>query len=353
MEQFMWRWSVVGAMMILMPISVCAQGNNPSSGLISNSGVVYSTRNSKIYVVDSEHSSVVILAVSNTPRTVRTGAGPVSIAVNERTGKVYVANSGSRSVTVIDTDTDDVIATIPTAARPYAIAVDESSDKVYVSNTFSNMLTVIDGKTNIATSLKTGSADAILVDAPNHKVYLLAYESDSLTVFDEESGRTSKISAGAMHLWGFVEMGATLYVTHVQDATIAAIDTGTYAIKEIATGSMPCALAVDSDRGEIYVANYATGSISAVNTRTGVMVWTVKVGGHPQAIAIDGPKRLIYVADAQNRSVSLINIEQRRLLKKLGLTGQPYALAVNTKTNRIFAATMGTTPYEELSEPSN
>jgi DNA-binding beta-propeller fold protein YncE len=40
-----------------------------------------------------------------------------------------------------------MVATVATAARPYAIVIDQSANKVYVSNTFSNMLTVIDGRT--------------------------------------------------------------------------------------------------------------------------------------------------------------------------------------------------------------
>jgi DNA-binding beta-propeller fold protein YncE len=93
-----------------------------------------------------------------------------------------------------------LLAKVPTAARPYAIEVDEVRDRVYVSNTFSNQLTVIEGKTNIATNLKTGPTDAIVVDAQRGKVYLLGYESDSLTVLDEETDAISKISAGSLHL---------------------------------------------------------------------------------------------------------------------------------------------------------
>jgi len=156
--------------------------------------------------------------------------------------------------------------------------VDEVSDRVYVSNTFSNMLTMIEGKTNIVTNIKTGSADAIVVDAQQGKVYLLGYESDSLTVLDEKTEAISKIPAGVLHLWGIAELGKTLYVTHVQDDTVAAIDTESHVTREIATGGMPCALAVDAGRGKVYVVNYADASVSVIDARRGVTVGTVKVG---------------------------------------------------------------------------
>jgi YVTN family beta-propeller protein len=77
----------------------------------------------------------------------------------------------------------------------------------------------------------------------------------------------------------------------------------------------------------------------------------VNVGGHPQAIAIDAAKHLAYVADAQDGTVSVIDTEQKRLLKRLRTEGRPYALAVDAKTHRVFAATIGSTPYSELPIP--
>jgi YVTN family beta-propeller protein len=148
-----------------------------------------------------------------------------------------------------------------------------------------------------------------------------------------------------------MELGRTLYVTHVQDASVASIDTGTHVTREIATGAMPSALAVDSKRAEVYAVNYADASVSVIDARRGVTVGTVEVGGHPQAIAIDSAKHLAYVADAQEGSVTVIDTELRRVLKKLLAGGRPYALVVATKTHRIFAATVGSIPYLELIVP--
>jgi YVTN family beta-propeller protein len=348
MKLSVWRLSALALSAVLTSFVASAQSSEALSGLINRDGIVYSSRTGKIYVVDSKHGTVVIVAPGRAAKTLKTGAGPVSIAVNEKTGRVYVANSVDRSVTVIDGDTDLVVTTVPTAARPYAIAVDEREDRVYVSNTFSDKLTVIDGKTNTATNLKTGSADAILVDAQLSDVYLLGYETDSLTVLHQDMQATAKLFTGATHLWGIVALGQTLYVSHVQDATVAAIDTGTHAVRQIATPAMPCALAVDVARGEIYVASYADGSVSAITARLGTVAWTVKMGGHPQALAVDTVRHRVYVADAQQGYVSVIDAARRSVLRKVTVSGGPYALAIDTKTHRVFAATREASPYAEI-----
>jgi hypothetical protein len=42
--------------------------------------------------------------------------------------------------------------------------------------------------------------------------------------------------AGEMHLWGTVQVGKVLYVTHVQDANVPAIDVVTGIVRTITTG---------------------------------------------------------------------------------------------------------------------
>jgi YVTN family beta-propeller protein len=149
------------AILVLASLSVRAQSGGPS-GLINRSGILHSHKSGKLYVVDPEHEGIAIVATNGTVKSLRTGLGPVSIALNEQPGRVYVANSGDRLIAVIDGLTDTVIAMGSAAAKPYAIAVDDVNDKIYVSNTFSDLLTVMDGKTNATSNVEAGSADAIL-----------------------------------------------------------------------------------------------------------------------------------------------------------------------------------------------
>ena len=164
---------------------------------------------------------------------------------------------------------------------------------------------------NLASNLNTGSADAIVVDAKRKRVYLLGYESNSLTVLNSETGAITKMPAGGMHLWGTVQVGKVLYVTHVQDANVAAIDVETGIVRTIPTGAMPCSLTVNADRNEVYVANYGDGSVTVIDGHLGTAIGTVAVGKHPQAIAVDPTKGLVYVANTQESTVSVIDVPTR------------------------------------------
>ena len=76
--------------------------------------------------------------------TVSVGKGPLAVAVNPVTNKIYVANFDGDTVTVIDGATNST-ATVSVGDHPQAVAVNPETDKIYVVNNRSDSVTVIDG----------------------------------------------------------------------------------------------------------------------------------------------------------------------------------------------------------------
>ena len=77
-------------------------------------------------------------------RVIAVGSGPSGLAVNPRRNEVYVVNSGSGTVTVINAETNTVAATIRVQRQPYFIDVDAQGDRAYVANSSSNNVSVLD-----------------------------------------------------------------------------------------------------------------------------------------------------------------------------------------------------------------
>jgi DNA-binding beta-propeller fold protein YncE len=75
--------------------------------------------------------------------TVPAGAFPVAVDVNFRTGKVYVPNNSSPSVTIIDERTKTSKTVVDAGGSfPNAIAVNFITNKIYVANTESGNVLV-------------------------------------------------------------------------------------------------------------------------------------------------------------------------------------------------------------------
>jgi DNA-binding beta-propeller fold protein YncE len=75
------------------------------------------------------------------------GASPGAMAVDTQTNFIYVVSGGK--VTVINGATNTTTAlTDPNAKNPVAIATNSVANKIYVANSGSNNVTVIDGAHN-------------------------------------------------------------------------------------------------------------------------------------------------------------------------------------------------------------
>jgi YVTN family beta-propeller protein len=110
----------------------------------SNSGKVYVHCADGIYVIDSIHSTV-IGAIKNTKNAV---SGRT--AINERDNIIYTTCLGADdSVTVIDGSKDSIITKVKSGGKnPNGIAYDKNSNKVFVVNSKSNSISIIDSVSN-------------------------------------------------------------------------------------------------------------------------------------------------------------------------------------------------------------
>ena len=76
------------------------------------------------------------------------------------------------------------------------LAVNDVTNKVYVTNTYSDMVTVIDGATNTTHALKAGSADGIAIDPRNNTIFLMTYEDPNVRVIDGATGTITQGGGG-------------------------------------------------------------------------------------------------------------------------------------------------------------
>jgi YVTN family beta-propeller protein len=341
------RFRLSSVLILIGLVSASVPAQQLTSGrLLNQSGILYSESTGKIYVVNEAGDSVRVIDAAGTVKSITVPAGPEALAINHKTGDVCVASSIARSVTLIDGRRDEILATVKLLKPPYSLAVDDATGDIYVPDDV-----VIDGRTYAVKTIALGSADMLLTDAARQKVFLMGYESGTVSVFAMKTDAIKQVPTGGFHLWGMTQIGHTLYVSHLQGASIAAInvDTGSYVL--IPTGPMPCALAVSVESGLLFTANYGDGSITVIDTRSNRVSDTIDVGGRLQAIATDGEGGAIYVADVQNRKVIAIDVKTRRLKGVADLPESPYALAVNQRTHAVYAATSGPDGFAQVSFP--
>jgi YVTN family beta-propeller protein len=115
----------------------------PENSSISN--IATNFRLDRAYgTVQSDSLAVVDGATNSQIANIPTGSFPNGVDVNLQNGKVYVANSSSQTVTIIDGKTDQVLQTLPIpAVFPTGVAVNLGNGLTYISDTDSDQVIVL------------------------------------------------------------------------------------------------------------------------------------------------------------------------------------------------------------------
>lgn len=146
---------------------------------------------SKLYVANIGSGSVSVIDRGNgSVTTVPTGAGAEGIAVSPDGREAWVSNRGEGTVSVIDVGTDQVVATIPSGGEvPIRIAFTPDGAEAWVSNAGSDAVTVFRtaGRALDAT-LEVGAVPVGIVISPDgSRAFVANTRADRVTVFDVDS----------------------------------------------------------------------------------------------------------------------------------------------------------------------
>ena len=150
-------------------------------------GMAVNDKTGALYVARPGYAEVAVLELgSMTPTLIAVGQIPCSVAINSTTNRIYVANYADNTASVIDGAKPQVITTIPVGARPQAVAADAVRNLVFVANTQGNSVTVIDGlQDKVIATLKAGKAPyALAINPASGKLHVANEEGTAFTILD-------------------------------------------------------------------------------------------------------------------------------------------------------------------------
>ncbi len=233
--------------------------------LFSVKGQVPELSSLLVYVTneDSNNVSVINRQLGEVVATVKVGRSPRGIAAGLRRDRlrVYVANSGSNSISVIDPTTNKVEQEIPIrfGSEPEGIAVAMSpsgEELLFVADYSSDTISVVDATTyQEIDKVDVGNGPiAVAVDPPAETVTVSRF----LSLEDVNILRNYR------------ERYFNVYVVNrdSRDVSVLRMDLQRNRIEEIVRLNVewnPVALAIDYQRGKVYVANYGSDRLSVID----------------------------------------------------------------------------------------
>ena len=194
------------------------------------------------------------------------GSGPNHVAVSAT--RAYITNTFDGTVSVIDTSTNNVVATIGVGQEPGAVAV--RGDRVYVANYVGGTVSVIDATNNtVAATIPVGARPVGIAPTPDGtKVYVRnGYDVGTVTVINANTNTvitTIPVGTAPTDPQSYIVVrpdSRFVYVTHAGgNGTIAVIDTATNTVvADINIGFYPSLLTISPTGSALFASGGVQG----------------------------------------------------------------------------------------------
>lgn len=219
-------------------------------------------------------------------------------------GDVYVVNTGSDNVSVIDSRTNTVTATIAVADTPYDVAFAPDGTRAYVTSSTPGVLSVID--TN---------ARAVI---------------DTIAIAD--GAYRMKLSPD----------GTRAVVTHFLPPSVSMIDVAARRVlATIPMAASPSDLAFTPDGTRIYVTvGEFAGAVLVIDALTNTVTGTIPVAARPFGIAMAPDGSVAYVTGDISNMITVIdtatNTVQSAIILGPSATSMPFGIAVRPDGNELY-----------------
>ncbi len=262
--------------------------------------------------------SVIDLRTFELAKTIAVGISPTGVAANRKKNEIYVANSGSNNVSVIDAEKNAVVATIGVHGRPYFIDVAEDGRRAYVANSGSANVSVIDlQKRAVLGNVRVGSAPGLARVSPDGATVVVSNRGDNtVSVIDVKLLRVratlpvcqqpEDIAILPDSSKAFVACSGSSQVASIALATGKNTElTSDRVLALLDVGRTPVSLALKPDGGELMVCDFDSDSISIIETGNDEVGSSVLIGQHPARGMVTMDNSRLYVSNFGSDSVGL------------------------------------------------
>ena len=202
-------------------------------------------------------------------------------------GTLVVANKSEATVSLVDTETSEILATLPTGNAPHEVDVSPNGRFALVGNYGTrdepgSSLTLID--VVAAKVVKTIELDGYsrphgIVWLDNEIALVTVEENQALIRVDIESGEVLE------------EIGTEAEVSHM--------------------------VAVARDHGLAFVANIGSGSVTVIDLALGIRLANVPTGEGAEGIAVTPNGRQVWVTNRAEDTISVLNASGRKVIAKI------------------------------------
>lgn len=247
-------------------------------------------------------------------------------------GTLVVANKSEATVSLVDTQTSEILATLPTGNAPHEVDVSPDGRLALVGNYGTreepgSSLTVID--VQAAEVVKTIELhgytrphgivwfdnDTALVTAEDNRA-LLRVNIETGKV-DQEMDTDSEIS----HMVAVAHEHGLAFVANIGSGTVTVVDLALgVRVANVSTGKGAEGIAVTPNGRQVWVTNRAENTISVLNSTGRKVIARIEAGEFPIRAEATGDGRFVLVTNAKGDDLSVYATQEMKEVGRISFT---------------------------------
>jgi YVTN family beta-propeller protein len=280
----------------------------------------------------------------------------------------YVSNEDEHTVTVIDTDKNEVVTTIQVGKRPRGVQVSHDGSQLFVAlsglpkcppsvpdeeceklerDLKADGVAAVDTKTLKVTKVYQAGSDPEQFDiTPDGRLVVANEDSATATVIDLKSGKTlARVPVGKEPEGVRVAPGGKyVLVTNESDNSISILDAQSLkVVKSVVVGKRPRDIAFMPDGKTAYVSGEFDSSLYRIRVPEGEPVEKViqlDKESRPMSVRLDPKRKRLYASTGRGGKVAVLDISSAtpKLIQEVAVGTRPWGIALSADGTRLYTA---------------
>ena len=251
-----------------------------------------------------------------------------SLTADSLAGVLYVQNSNSNSISVIDLATNAILRNITVDGTLHNIKLSEDQLTLYIITSDRDSGTIFILNTTSNELMKEISTEVSVQDIAifNGTMYASDVLGGKILVMNVNGTLIDEIDVGSRPQYMEVRPdGQVLYVTRL-GGPLSVVDLEQkIVIKEIDSGSMPHRLFFTNEGAILFVVNTGSDTLSVIDSRKHGVIKTIPVGDSPEYVALNPDETLAYVTNMDSNTVSIVDAD--KVVNEIPVGSGPYGIA--------------------------
>ncbi len=243
-------------------------------------------------------------------------------------GVLYVQNSNSNTISVVDLATNAILRNITVDGRIHNIKLSDDQVTLYILTSDGDSGTIFMMNTTTNELMNEISTEVSVQDIAmfNGTMYASDVLGGKILVMNANGTLIDEIDISSKPQYMEVRPdGQVLYVTSLT-GPISVVDLEQKrVIKEIDSGSMPHGLSFTNQGSILFVANTGSDTLSAIDSRKHEIIRSIAVGDSPEYVALNPDQTLAYVSNMDSNTVSIVDAD--KVINEIRVGNGPYGIA--------------------------